>query len=108
VVKVRDSQVANRPIYAAMGVTLAGDKDALGLWAGTGGEGAKFRMSVLTDLKNREVNDVFFLVCDGLKGLSAVVSNVWALTTVQSCIIHLIHNTFRLASKKTGTRCDAT
>jgi transposase-like protein len=99
-VKVRDGQVANRPIYAAIGVSLAGDKDVLGLWAGTGGEGAKFWLSVLTDLKNRGVNDVFFLVCDGLKGLPDVVGNVWPLTTVQSCIIHLIRNTFRLASKK--------
>ncbi len=99
-VKVRDGQVANRPIYAAIGVSLAGDKDVLGLWAGTGGEGAKFWMAVLTDLKNRGVNDVFFLVCDGLKGLPEVVSNVWPLTTVQSCIIHLIRNTFRLASKR--------
>ncbi len=100
-VKVRDGQVANRPIYAAIGVSLAGDKDVLGLWAGTGGEGgAKFWMSVLTDLKNRGITDVFFLVCDGLKGLPEVVSNVWPLTTVQTCIIHLIRNTFRLASKK--------
>ena len=51
VVKVRDGQVANRPVYAAIGVTLAGEKDILGLWAGTGGEGAKFWMSVLTDLQ---------------------------------------------------------
>ncbi len=100
VVKVRDGQVANRPIYAAIGVTLAGDKDILGLWAGTGGEGAKFWMSVLTDLRNRGIRDVFFLVCDGLKGLPEVVENVWPLTTVQTCIIHLIRNTFRLASKK--------
>jgi transposase-like protein len=99
-VKVRDGQVANRPIYAAIGVSLAGDKDILGLWAGTGGEGAKFWMSVLTDLRNRGIKDVFFLVCDGLKGLPEVVSNVWPLTTVQTCIIHLIRNTFRLASKK--------
>ena len=67
-VKVRDGQVANRPVYAAIGVSLAGEKDVLGLWAGTGGEGAKFWMAVLTDLKNRGVEDVFFLVCDGLKG----------------------------------------
>ncbi len=99
-VKVRDGQVANRPVYAAIGVTLAGDKDVLGLWAGTGGEGAKFWMSVLTDLRNRGIKDVFFLVCDGLKGLPEVVSNVWPLTTVQTCIIHLIRNTFRLASKR--------
>lgn len=100
VVKVRDGQVANRPIYAAIGVSLAGEKDVLGLWAGTGGEGAKFWMSVLTDLRNRGVKDTFFVVCDGLKGLPEVVGNVWPLTTVQTCIIHLIRNTFRLASRK--------
>jgi putative transposase len=99
-VKVRDGQVANRPIYAAIGVTLAGEKDILGLWAGTGGEGAKFWMSVLTDIRNRGVKDVFFLVCDGLKGLPEVVGNVWPLTVVQTCIIHLIRNTFHLASKR--------
>jgi putative transposase len=100
VVKVRDGQVANRPIYAAIGVSLAGEKDVLGLWAGTGGEGAKFWMAVLTDLRNRGVKDTFFVVCDGLKGLPEVVGNVWPLTTVQTCIIHLIRNTFRLASRR--------
>jgi putative transposase len=100
VVKVRDGQVANRPVYAAIGVTVEGRKDVLGLWAGTGGEGAKFWMSVLVDLKNRGVTDVFFLVCDGLKGLPEVVENVWPLTIVQTCIIHLIRNTFRLTSRK--------
>ena len=88
VVKVRDGQVANRPVYAAIGVSLAGEKDVLGLWAGTGGEGAKFWMAVLTDLRNRGVKDVFFVVCDGLKGLPEVVGTVWPLTTVQTCIIH--------------------
>ena len=100
VVKVRDGQVGNRPFYAAIGVTLAGTKDVLGLWAGTGGEGAKFWMSVLTDLRNRGVTDTFFLVCDGLKGLPEVVGNVWPQAIVQTCIIHLIRNTFRLASKR--------
>ena len=100
VVKVRDGQVANRPIYAAIGVSLDGERDILGLWAGTGGEGAKFWMSVLTDLRNRGVRDVFFLVCDGLKGLPEVVGNLWPQTIVQTCIIHLIRNTFRLASKR--------
>src|SRR6188472_4115141 len=99
-VKVRDGQVANRPVYAAIGVTVDGRKDVLGLSAGTGGEGAKFWMSVLVDLKNRGVGDVFFLVCDGLKGLPEVVENVWPLTIVQTCIIHLIRNTFRLTSRK--------
>ena len=100
VVKIRDGQVANRPVYAAIGVSLEGEKDILGLWVGTGGEGAKFWMSVLTDIKNRGVTDTFFLVCDGLKGLPEVVGNVWPLATVQTCIIHLIRNTFKLASKK--------
>jgi putative transposase len=100
VVKVRDGQVANRPVYAAIGVTLDGEKDILGLWAGTGGEGAKFWMSVLTDLRNRGVKDVFFLVCDGLKGLPGVVETVWPLTIVQTCIIHLIRNTFRLTGRQ--------
>jgi putative transposase len=99
-VKVRDGQVANRPIYAAVGVTLAGEKDILGLWAGTGGEGAKFWLAVLTDLKNRGVRDVFFVVCDGLKGLPEVVEQAWPAAIVQTCIVHLIRNTFRLASKK--------
>jgi putative transposase len=88
VVKVRDGQVANRPIYAAIGVTLTGEKDVLGLWAGTGGEGAKFWMSVLTDLRNRGIRDVFFVVCDGLKGLPDVVLNVWPAAIVQTCIVH--------------------
>lgn len=100
VVKVRDGQVANRPFYAAIGVSLAGERDILGLWAGTGGEGAKFWMSVLTDLRNRGIKDTFFVVCDGLKGLPEVVSNVWPHAIVQTCIIHLIRNTFRLTSRK--------
>nr|WP_157110912.1 IS256 family transposase [Nocardia anaemiae] len=100
VVKVRDGQVANRPIYAAIGVTVNGEKDILGLWAGTGGEGAKFWLAVLTDIRNRGVKDVFFLVCDGLKGLPDAVGNVWPLATVQTCIIHLIRNTFRLAGRQ--------
>lgn len=111
VVKIRDGQVANRPIYAAIGVSLAGEKDVLGLWAGTAGEGAKFWLSVLTDIRNRGVKDTFFLVCDGLKGLPEVVSNVWPLTTVQTCVIHLIRNTFKLASKQHLGRhqtCDQT
>jgi transposase-like protein len=57
-------------------------------------------MSVLTDLRNRGVKDVFFLVCDGLKGLPEVVVNVWPATIVQTCIMHLIRNTFRLTSRK--------
>src|SRR5215210_7208803 len=100
VVKVRDGQVANRPVYAAIGVTVDGRKDFLGLWAGIGGEGAKFWLSVLVDLKNRGVRDVFFLVCDGLKGLPDSANAVFPLATVQTCVIHLIRGTFRYASKR--------
>src|SRR5690349_18658524 len=89
VVKVRDGQVANRPVYAAIGVTVDGRKDVLGLWAGTGGsgEGAKFWMSVLIDLKNRGVADVFFVVCDGLERLTETVRAVWPEAIVQIFII---------------------
>ena len=99
-VKVRDGQVANRPIYAAIGVSLAGERDILGLWAGSGGEGARFWMSVLADLRNRGVSDVFFVVCDGLKGVPEVVGNTWPQAIVQTCIVYLIRNTFRLASRR--------
>lgn len=103
VVKIRDGQVANRPIYAAIGVTVAGYKDILGLWVGAGGEGAKFWMAVLTDVRNRGVRDVFFVVCDGLKGLPEVVGNVWPLTIVQTGIIHLIRTRSGSPQGATGT-----
>jgi Transposase and inactivated derivatives len=102
VIKVRDGQVANRPFYAAIGVTVDGCKDVLGLWAGTpgDGEGAKYWLAVLTELKNRGVMDTMFVVCDGLKGLPAVVETVWPDATVQTCVIHLLRNSFRLTSRK--------
>ena len=100
-VKIRDGQVRNRPIYAAIGVDLDGHKDILGMWAGDGdGESAKFWLAVLTELKNRGVTDVFFVVCDGLKGLPDSVNAVLPLATVQTCIIHLIRGSFRYASRK--------
>jgi putative transposase len=100
VVKVRDGQVRNKPIYVVIGVTVSGERDILGLWAGDGGEGAKFWLQVLTELKNRGVADVCIAVCDGLKGLPDAITTVWELTTVQQCIIHLLRNTFRFASRK--------
>src|SRR6185312_10583160 len=69
VVKVRDGQVVNRPIYVVIGVTVNGERDILRLWAGDGSEGAKFWLAVLTEIKNRGVADVCIVVCDGLKGL---------------------------------------
>jgi transposase-like protein len=100
VVKVRDGQVVNKPVYVAIGVTVNGERDILGLWAGDGGEGAKFWLSVLTEIKNRGVQDVCIVVCDGLKGLPDAVTATWELATVQACIIHLVRNTFRYASRK--------
>lgn len=100
VVKVRDGQVRNKPMYVVIGVTVNGERDILGIWAGDGGEGAKYWLSVLTEVKNRGVADVCIAVCDGLKGLPDAINTVWPLATVQQCIIHLIRNTFRYASKK--------
>ena len=100
VVKVRDGQVVNRPIYVVIGVTVNGERDILGLWAGDGHEGAKFWLAVLTQIKNRGVEDVCMVVCDGLKGLPESITTSWPLAVVQACIIHLIRNTFRYASRK--------
>jgi putative transposase len=101
-VKIRDGNVANRPIYLALGVTVEGERDILGLWAGEhgDGEGAKFWLRVLTEIKNRGVADVCMLVCDGLKGLPDAVTTVWDQTVVQTCIVHLLRNSFKYASKK--------
>jgi transposase-like protein len=99
-VKVRDGQVTNRPIYVAIGVTVSGERDILGLWAGDGGEGAKFWLAVLTELKHRGVADVCIVVCDGLKGLPDAITAVWDRTIVQTCVIHLLRNTFRYASRR--------
>jgi transposase-like protein len=99
-VKVRDGQVANRPIYMAMAVTVEGHRDILGLWAGDGGEGAKYWLHVLTELRNRGVADVLMLVCDGLAGLPDAVTTVWPRTVVQTCIVHLLRNSFRYAGRQ--------
>jgi putative transposase len=100
VVKIRDGQVANRPIYTAVGVTVDGQRDILGLWAGQGGEGAKFWLAVLTEIKNRGVEDVCIVVCDGLTGLPDAIGATWPLAITQTCVLHLIRNTFRLASRR--------
>jgi transposase-like protein len=104
VVKVRDGQVTNKPFYVAIGVTVHGERDILGIWAGDGGEGAKFWLNVLTEIKNRGVADVLMLVCDGLKGLPDAVNTVWDKTVVQTCVIHLLRNTFRYAARQDWDR----
>jgi putative transposase len=99
-VKIRDGQVANRPVYVVMAVTVDGHRDILGIWAGDGGEGAKHWLHVLTELKNRGVADVLMLVCDGLKGLPEAVEAVWPRTIVQTCVVHLLRNSFRYAARQ--------
>jgi transposase-like protein len=101
VIKVRDTQVANRPVYVAIGVNLDGERDVLGLWLGpTGGEGAKQWMTMLTELRNRGIKDVLITCCDGLKGLPDAIRTVWPDTTVQTCVVHMVRNSLRYASKK--------
>jgi transposase-like protein len=99
-VKIREGKVANRPIYMAVGVTVDGERDVLGLWAGEGGEGAKYWAHVLTEIKNRGTQDVCIVVCDGLTGLGDAVALVWPQAIVQTCVVHLIRNSFRYASKR--------
>jgi putative transposase len=100
-VKIRDGNVANRPIYVALAVTVEGTREVLGLWAGDhgDGEGAKYWLRVLSEIKNRGVADVLMVVCDGLKGLPDAVNTVWDKTIVQTCIVHLLRNSFRYASR---------
>jgi putative transposase len=99
-VKIRDGKVANRPVYVALAVTVDGCRDILGLWAGDGGEGAKFWFQVCTELRNRGVADVLMAVCDGLKGLPDAVAEVWPQTVVQTCVVHLLRNSFRYAGRQ--------
>jgi putative transposase len=99
-VKVRDGQVTNRPIYVAVGVTVDGERDILGLWAGQGGEGAKYWLQVLTEIKNRGTEDVCIVVCDGLTGLPDAIAATWPRAITQTCVLHLLRNSFRYASKR--------
>jgi transposase-like protein len=98
-VKIRDGKVANRPVYTVVGVTVNGERDILGLWVGDGGEGAKYWHQVLTEILNRGTADVLIVCCDGLKGLPEAIADVWPAAIVQTCVLHLIRNSFRYASK---------
>jgi len=101
VVKVRtDGRVTNRPVYIAMAIDLDGAKHVLGLWLGTGDEGSKYWLSVLTELRNRGVVDVLIACCDGLTGFSDAIEAVWPQTIVQTCVVHLIRNSVRFCSWK--------
>jgi putative transposase len=99
-VRIRDGQVANRPVYVAIAVTCDGYREILGLWAGDGAEGAKFWAAVLTDLRNRGVKDVLMLVCDGLPHLPEAVAQIWPQTVVQRCVVHLLRASMRYCSRR--------
>src|SRR6202161_2707452 len=103
-VKIREGQVANRPVYLALGVTVDGERDVLALWAAEhgDGEGAKYWLRVCSEIKNRGTRDVLMVVCDGLKGLPDAVGAVWDKTIVQTCVAHLLRNSFKYASKRGG------
>lgn len=98
VIKIRDGMVQNRPAYLTVGVDLEGRKHVLGIWIGDSeGEGSKFWLSVLTELKNRGVDDVLIVCCDGLRGLPDAIETVWPQATAQTCVIHLLRASFRYA-----------
>ena len=101
-VKIRDGNVANRPIYVALAVTADGERDVLGLWAGEhgDGEGAKYWLRVLTEIKNRGGADGCMLVCDGRKGLPEAIAATWPQAITQTCIVHLLRNSFKYASRR--------
>jgi len=91
-VKVRESgTVRNKALYLAIGINLQGEKEVLGLWIAQT-EGAKFWLNVVTELKNRGVQDVFIACVDGLKGFPEAIEAVYPHTLVQLCIVHLVRN----------------
>ncbi|MEV0329371.1 transposase [Micromonospora echinospora] len=89
VMKIRQGQVANRPVYVVAGVSLDGERDVLGMWAGTGGEGSKQWAGYLTELRNRGVEDLFMVCSDGLKGMTDAIEQVWPQAVHQQCVVHL-------------------
>ena len=101
VIKVRTSGVVtNRPAHLAVGVDVDGRKHVLGVWLGDGGEGAKFWLAVLTELRNRGLRDVLFVCCDGLKGLPDAIEATWPAASVQTCVVHMIRASLRYCSWK--------
>ncbi|MGW7005888.1 IS256 family transposase [Streptomyces sp. NPDC054933] len=102
-IKIRSGSVASKPVYLAVGVDMDGCKDVLGLWVGDEGEGATTWMTVLSELRNRGVEDVCIVACDGLKGLPEAVTATWPKATVQTCVIHLIRASLRFASRADHT-----
>jgi len=99
-VKTRDEgTVRNKAVYLAIGVTADGRKDVLGIWIEQT-EGAKFWQRVMSELKNRGVNDILIAIVDGLKGFPEAINAVFSETQIQTCIVHLIRNSLDFAPWK--------
>jgi len=94
-----DGTVRNRAVYVALGVTLSGHKELLGLWIAPT-EGAKFWLSVLTELKNRGMQDCFIACVDGLTGFPEAIETVFPKTQVQLCLVHKVRNSLAYVSYK--------
>ena len=104
-VSIRDQQVVRKKaVYVAIGVTLDGERDVLGLWIEKT-EGARFWTSVLTELRNRGVKDVLFVCTDGLSGFPEAIDAVFPLSVNQTCIVHLVRQSLRYLSWRERKRC---
>ena len=100
VIKIREGgSVQRRALYLALGVTLDGDRDVLGMWFQEA-EGAKFWMQVLNDLKTRGVRDILICCVDGLTGFPEAIEAIFPKTTVQTCIVHLIRNSLKYVPRR--------
>ena len=100
VVRSRDSgAVQNKSVYLALGINTDGEKELLGLWMAQT-EGAKFWLSVMNELKNRGLQDIFIACCDGLKGFPEAIETVYPKTQVQLCIVHQIRHSLRYVNWK--------
>jgi putative transposase len=100
VLKIREGgSVQRRACYLALGVTLEGDRDVLGLWFQET-EGAKFWMQVLSELKQRGIQDILICCVDGLKGFPEAIEAVFPKTTIQTCIVHLIRNSLKYVPRR--------
>ncbi len=99
-VKARgNGHVVNKAVYLAIGVNLDGAKEVLGMWVSEN-EGAKFWLQVVTELKNRGLQDIFIACVDGLKGFPEAIETVYPETQVQLCIVHMVRNSLRFVSWK--------
>lgn len=100
VLKVRqDSRVINKAVFLALGINLDGQKELLGMWLAEN-EGAKFWLNVLTELKNRGLNDILIACVDGLKGFPEAINAVYPETQIQLCIVHMVRNSLRFVAWK--------